>query len=88
MYGKQKNSYANLVSELKGQLRSKELVDNYTVLLHCHHSRDELWPPEQNNNIFVTSKISTMLRRSSQQVSNPVSSIIHDATENTANQNA
>ena len=31
------------------------------LLSHCYHSRDEIWPPEQNNNIFVTSRISIML---------------------------
>ena len=43
------------------------------LLSHCHHSRDEIWQPEQNNNIFVTSQISTRLGPSRQQVSNPVS---------------
>ena len=33
------------------------------------------------NRVFVTSQISTRLRRSRQQVSNPVSSIIHAPTE-------
>ena len=45
------------------------------LLLHCDH-RDELWRSEQIA-FFVTSQISTRLRRSRQQVSNPVSSIIH-----------
>ena len=40
------------------------------LLLHCDH-RDELWPTEQIA-FFVTSQISTRLRRSRHQVTNPV----------------
>ena len=38
-------------------------MDNYfrTAIPGCHHNRDEIWPPEQNNNNFVTSRISIML---------------------------
>ena len=52
------------------------------LLSHCHHSRDEIWPPEQNNNIFLTSKISTWLRLSRQQVSNTVSLLSMEIARN------
>ena len=53
------SAFVNMKARTYGQL-----------LLHCDH-RDELWPTEQIA-FFVTSQISTRLRRSRHQVTNPV----------------
>ena len=46
--------------------------ENFRTITFALGSRDEQWPTDRNT-IFVTSQISTRLRRSRQQVSNPVS---------------
>ena len=51
------------------EIRSQTLADNYSVSIMADQNR-----------IAVTSQTSTRLRRSRQQVSNPVSSIIHGCT--------
>ena len=52
-----------------------EAKNLWTITFALRSDRNELWPTEQI--VFLKSQISTRLRRSRQQVSNLVSSIIH-----------
>ena len=46
--------------------------ENFRTITFALGPRNEYWPTDENS-IFLTSQISTRLRRSRQQVSNPVS---------------